>query len=157
MKTKAILSLALVGALASSVFATDYSKTSNEELIKMSGKVAPKDYPDYRMEIHKRMQNMKVKDAGEFGDKLREAHWSVCGNMTQKEHQEYHDAIHQEMQKRLNSMSEAKARESGLIGYGYYGYGYCGYGHHRGGEYGRGAGRGGHRDCYNPKGYRHSW
>ncbi|WP_297812622.1 DUF1104 domain-containing protein [uncultured Helicobacter sp.] len=147
MKTKIILSLALIGTLTSALFGADYSKTSNEELIKLSGKVAPKDYPDYKMEIHKRMQEMKVKDAREFRDRLREAHWNACDNMTQKEHQAYHNAIHLEMQKHLSSMSESQARESGLMGYGY--------GHHKGGGYGKS--KKGYRDCYNNKGYHHFW
>ncbi|MDE7175379.1 MAG: DUF1104 domain-containing protein [Helicobacter sp.] len=150
MKTKIILSLALAGTLVSGALAADYSKASNEELIKLSGKVAPKDYPDYRMEIHKRMQEMKVKEAREFRDRLRESHQNAYSNMTHKEYLEHHNALCAEVQKRLDTMSESQAIESGLIGYGY--------GHHRGyrGEYGQ-AGNKNHRNCYNRGGYHHFW
>ena len=142
MKTKTIVSLALVGALISGAFAADYSKASNEELLKLSaGRIAPKDYPDYRMEIHKRTQEMKVKDARVFRDKLRESRQSMYDKMTHKEYLEYKDAIYLETQKRLDSMSENEARESGLMGYG----------HYRGGGK---AGHKGYRDCYN-RGYHH--
>lgn len=141
MKTKTLVSLALVGALISGAFAADYSKASNEELLKLSaGKIAPKDYPDYRMEIHKRTQEMKVKDAKVFRDKLRESRQSMYDKMTHKEYLEYKDAIHLEMQKRLDSMSEREARESGLLGYGQY----------KGSRYG---GHRSYRDCH--KGYHH--
>lgn len=140
MKTKTIVSLALVGALLSGAFAADYSKTSNEELLKLSaGKIAPKDYPDYRMEIHKRIQEMKVKDARVFRDKLREVRQSMYDKMTHKEYLEYQDAIRLETRKRLDSMSEKEARESGL-GYG-----------HKSGKYGKGGK--GYRDCH--RGYHH--
>ncbi|WP_300842707.1 DUF1104 domain-containing protein, partial [Helicobacter sp. UBA3407] len=101
MKTKTILSLALISTLISGALAADYSKASNEELIKLSGKVAPKDYPDYRMEIHKRMQEMKVKDARVFRDRLRESHQNAYGNMTHKEYLEHHNALCEEVQRRL--------------------------------------------------------
>lgn len=154
MKTKTIVSLALVGALISGAFAADYSKVSNEELLKLSaGKIAPKDYPDYRMEIHKRVQEMKVKDARVFRDKLRESRQNMYDKMTHKEYLDYQDAIHLETQKRLDSMSEKEARESGLMGYGYGNYRDSGYGYGYG--YGR-AGHRGYRDCYN-RGYHHFW
>lgn len=116
MKTRLILSLALVGALVSNALSADYSKASNEELIKLSGKVTPKDYPDYRIEIHKRIQEMKVKDARIFREKLKESRDNAFENMTHNEYQEYKRATCLEMRKRLDSMSESQAIENGLIG-----------------------------------------
>lgn len=137
MKTKLVLSFALVGALVTSALSADYSKLSNEELIKLSSsKIAPKDYPDYKIEVHKRMQEMKIKEARDFGDKLRESRNNVYDKMTRKEYQEYREATRLEMQKRLDTMSESQARESGLVGYGYH------RGYHDRGD------RGYRRDCY---------
>ena len=54
MKAKTLISVLVGTALSVSVaLAADFSKKSNEELVNLSGKVAPKDYPDYRMEMHK--------------------------------------------------------------------------------------------------------
>ena len=132
MKTKLLLSIAVVSALSLGAFGADYSKFSNDELVGLSGKVAPKDYPDYRMEIHKRVQEMKVKDADVFRDKLWQARQNAYDAMSVKERREYHDAVRVEMQKRLDTMTVQEAREKGFMrGHG---YGHRGYGNHRAGR-----------------------
>ena len=48
MKAKTIISILVGTALSASIaLAADFSKKSNDELINLSGKVTPKDYPDY--------------------------------------------------------------------------------------------------------------
>ncbi|TLD84535.1 DUF1104 domain-containing protein [Helicobacter sp. MIT 11-5569] len=143
MKSKFLLSVIAVGMLSMSAFGADYSKLSNEKLIEMSGDVAPKDYPDFTMEVHKRTQEMKVKDAEIFYDKLHQTRRNAHDAMSLKERREYRDAIRVEMQKRIDTMSVKEAREKGLLRGGYH--------HQRNGwkdsrGYGRGAG-GSHRDC----------
>jgi len=71
MKTRVLLFIVVVCALSVGVFAADYSKFSNDDLVGLSGKVAPKDYPDYKMEVFKRTQKMKVEDAEIFNERLR--------------------------------------------------------------------------------------
>ena len=153
MKTKLLLSIAVVSALSLSAFGADYSKFSNDELVGLSGKVAPKDYPDYQMEVFKRTQEMKVKDAEIFNERLLEQRWNAHEAMSLQERREYHDAVRTETQKRMDKMSVQEAREKGLFG-GYYrnGYGRDGYHHPRG--YGRdGYHRGGIGYAPCPRGY----
>lgn len=123
MQTKILskaLKLALVSAMSVSVvFAADFSKTSEKELIELSGKVAPKDYPDYKIELHKRILEMKVKDAKEFQQKLRNAKKEAFEKNTPKQNREYQKNIRIEVQKRLDTMSIKEARESGLMREGF--------------------------------------
>ncbi|WP_299549811.1 DUF1104 domain-containing protein [uncultured Helicobacter sp.] len=112
---KKLVAIALVGALGLSAFGADFSKVSDEKLIEMSGSVAPKDYPDYKMEVFKRTQEMKVKDAEIFNERLREQRHNIYDTMSLKERREYRDAIRIETQKRIDAMSVKEAREKGLL------------------------------------------
>lgn len=114
MKNK-MLVVVLTGALSIGAFGADFSKVSNEKLIEMSGIVAPKDYPDYKMEVFKRTQEMKVKDAEIFNARLREQKRNAHEAMSLKERREYRDAIYTETQKRIDTMSVKEAREKGLL------------------------------------------
>ncbi|MCL9823028.1 DUF1104 domain-containing protein [Helicobacter colisuis] len=116
MKAKTIISILVGTALSASIaLAADFSKKSNDELINLSGKVTPKDYPDYKMEIHKRTQKMTLKEGRDFRKQLRDKRQSVYEQMTLKEYREYQDAIAKETAKRIDSMSEKEAYESGLL------------------------------------------
>ena len=132
MKAKTLISVLVGTALSVSVtLAADFSKKSNEELVNLSGKVAPKDYPDYRMEIHKRMQKMEIQEGRDFADNLRKNAQSNYDKMTMKEYREYR----KETEKRIDSMTREEARDSGLLRGGYgrgYGYGKGHRGHYRG-------------------------
>ncbi len=123
MKVKTFLSI-LVGAVlsASVALAADFSKKSNDELINLSGKVAPKDYPDYKIEIHKRMQGMTLQESRDFANKLKDKSQSVYDKMTLKEYREYRESIAKEITKRVDSMTKKEAYESGLLkeGKGYF-------------------------------------
>ncbi|MBX7490652.1 DUF1104 domain-containing protein [Helicobacter turcicus] len=115
MKSRMLVAVFLAGALSISAFGADFSKVSNEKLIEMSGTVAPKDYPDYKMEVFKRTQEMKVKDAKVFKTRLHEQRRNALEAMQLKERREYRDAIRAETQKRIDSMSVKEAREKGLL------------------------------------------
>lgn len=118
---KKLVVIIFVCVLSISAFGVDFSRISNEKLIEMSGRVEPKDYPDYKMEIFKRTQEMKVKDAKIFHEKLREQRRNAYDAMSLKERREYRNAIHFETQKRIDAMSVKEAREKGLLkGYKYY-------------------------------------
>ena len=55
---KSVLALALASA---SLFAADFSKHSLTELQNLAGKVKPEDALDYKIEIHKRIDQMTVR------------------------------------------------------------------------------------------------
>ena len=66
---KSVLALAFVSA---SLFAADYSKHSLTELQNLAGNVKPADALDYKIEIRKRIEQMTVKDARAFMQKIRD-------------------------------------------------------------------------------------
>ena len=136
MKAKTLISVLVGTTLSVSVaLAADFSKKSNEELVNLSGKVAPKDYPDYKMEIHKRMQKMEIQEGRDFADNLRKNAQINYDKMTMKEYREYRDEIRKETEKRIDFMTREEARDSGLLRGGYgrgYGYGKGHRGHYRG-------------------------
>ncbi len=79
------------------IFGADFSKKTNDELIKLSGIVDPKDILDYRKEIENRIDNMTKKEAKEFRDRIREQEDRVYDDMKVKDlklrKQEIRDAI----------------------------------------------------------------
>ncbi|PAF46390.1 hypothetical protein BKH46_07945 [Helicobacter sp. 12S02634-8] len=105
----------LAGAVCASLsFGADFSKQSNEELIKMAGTVAPADAPDYKIEIHKRMKTMKKEEAKKFHEQLEEAMQKNTDSMTLKEFRERREAIKQAMDAKIKTMSKKELKESGL-------------------------------------------
>ncbi len=111
-----ILSIFAVSALSvSCAFAADYSKISNEGLIDLAGKVTPQDYPDYKMEIYKRVLDMKVKDAQVFYDNLCNARKKAYESMTFNQMRDYRDSVRLEIDRRLEDMTIQEGYESGLL------------------------------------------
>lgn len=78
---------------SSVVFGADFSKSSNEELLNLSGKVEPKDIFDYNAEIEKRIDEMTLKDSATFREKLREQERKVYDNMKVKDFKARQKAI----------------------------------------------------------------
>ncbi|PAF42510.1 DUF1104 domain-containing protein [Helicobacter sp. 11S02596-1] len=108
-------SMVLAGAVcASFAFGADFSKQSNDDLIKMSGVVAPKDFPDYKIELHKRMQTMTKEQAKDFHKKLEEAMEKNTDKMTLKEFRERKQAIKKAMEEKRKTMTKKELKESGL-------------------------------------------
>lgn len=89
----------ILGAMVLSgiLFGADYSKSSNEDLINLSGKVEPKDISSYFKEIEKRVDEMSMKEAREFRDKLREQEMKVYDNMKVKDFKARQNAIREAM------------------------------------------------------------
>ncbi|RAX58666.1 hypothetical protein CCZ01_02475 [Helicobacter monodelphidis] len=100
------------------VAAADFSKTSLADLQNMSGKVKPQDALDYRMELHKRMEEMTVKEAREFRQQLREKARANHDKMTKAELQKYREDVRTQMQTQLDSMLVKDARAKGVLKYG---------------------------------------
>ena len=115
MKTNLFVSLVLSSALSVSVLAAaDFSKNSNQSLIDMAGNVAPKDYPDYKMEVHKRMQKMTKEEAKDFKDKMRTQSQKVNDTRTLKEFRERKEAIAQAIEEKTKNMTPEELQKSGL-------------------------------------------
>ena len=104
MKTLRICVLTGILSAAVCVNATDFSKKSDAELIKLAGTVSVADYPDYKIEISKRLKAKSEKDAKTFHEKLHAQQEKATENMTLKAWREYKKATHEAMEKRMEKM-----------------------------------------------------
>lgn len=93
MKKIILCAMVLSGVL----FGADFSKSSNDDLIKLAGKVDPKDVPSYYAEIEKRVDDMTMKQAREFKDQIREQERQVYDNMKVKDFKARQRAIRDAM------------------------------------------------------------
>lgn len=105
-----ILSGIAISIIASGmVFAADFSSKSNDELINMAGKVSASDAKDYFGEIEKRTDEMTVKEAKAFKEKLKAQEDKVFENMKVKDVKAYKKSIHENMKGKHGGMhGEAK-------------------------------------------------
>lgn len=105
---KKILAVSVLGSLVLSgaLFGADFAKKSNKELISLAGKVEPKDIPEYRLEIAKRMDDMSVKEAREFEQSLHEQAQSVYDGMKLKDFRAYKHETHKAMERFCRNHTE---------------------------------------------------
>lgn len=112
---KKLISMVLAGALCASLaFAADFSKKSNDDLVNMAGKVAPKDVPDYRMELHKRVKAMKKEDAKAFHEKFEASMKKNTEKMSMKDMRARRAAIKKAIDEKTKGMTKEQIKESGL-------------------------------------------
>ena len=97
---KKILALSLVGSFLVSglLLGEDFAKKSNKDLINLAGKVKPKDVPEYRLEIAKRIEDMSVKEAREFEESIRKQAQKVYDGMKVKEFRDYRHEAHKALE-----------------------------------------------------------
>lgn len=112
---KKLISMVLAGALCASLaLAADFSKKSNDDLAKIAGTVAPKDVPDYRMELHKRVKAMKKEDAKAFHQKLETSMKKNTEKMSMKDMRARRAAIKKAIDEKTKGMTKEQIKESGL-------------------------------------------
>lgn len=109
---KSVLALAFVSA---SLFAADYSKHSLTELQNLAGNVKPADALDYKIEIRKRIEQMTVKDARAFMQKVHQNTKAARDKMTRAEWDKYQTEVRKANQERIDSMTVKEARELGVF------------------------------------------
>ncbi|MDE6978650.1 MAG: DUF1104 domain-containing protein [Helicobacter sp.] len=119
---KSVLALALASA---SLFAADFSKHSLTELQNLAGNVKPEDALDYKIEIHKRIDQMTVRDARAFMQGMRENTRNAQDKMTHEEWRQYKIAVCEANRKQIDSMTVKKAREIGVFKKQHLGRGEC--------------------------------
>lgn len=112
---KKLISMVLAGALCASLaLAADFSKKSNDDLVKMAGTVAPKDVPDYRIELHKRVKAMKKEDAKAFHEKFEASMKKNTEKMSMKDMRARRAAIKKAIDEKTKGMTKDQIKESGL-------------------------------------------
>lgn len=109
---KSVLALAFVSA---SLFAADYSKHSLTELQNLAGNIKPADALDYKIEIRKRIEQMTVKDARAFMQKVHQNTKAARDKMTRAEWDKYQAEVRKANQERIDSMTVKEARELGVF------------------------------------------
>ncbi|MDO7252336.1 DUF1104 domain-containing protein [Helicobacter cappadocius] len=118
------ISMILAGALCASLaFGADFSKKSNDDLIKVAGTVAPKDVPDYRMELHKRIKAMKKPEAKAFHEKLEASMKKNTEKMSMKDMRARREAIKKAIDEKTKGMTKEQIKESGLDHHGHHKHG----------------------------------
>ncbi|TLD97763.1 DUF1104 domain-containing protein [Helicobacter jaachi] len=96
------------------VNAADFSKKSDDDLVKLSGVVKVEEFVDYELEVAKRLKAKSEKDAQAFKEKLKTQFEKATENLTVKQLREYRKATREAMQKHIEKMSAKELKESGL-------------------------------------------
>ncbi|WP_187942490.1 sialic acid-binding protein [Helicobacter pylori] len=96
---KALKILSVSALLFVALNAKDFSKTSNEDLAKMAGVVAPQDIVDYTKELKKRMEKMPEDKRKAFHKQLHEYATKNTDKMTVADFEARQKAIKEALKK----------------------------------------------------------
>lgn len=104
----------MVAVLGSCVYAADFSKKSDNELVQLSGSVKVGEFVDYQLEVAKRLKKMAQKDMQAFKEKLHAQYEKATESMNVKQWREYKKATYEAMKKHIDGLSKKELEESGL-------------------------------------------
>ncbi|EJB66919.1 sialic acid-binding protein [Helicobacter pylori] len=96
---KALKILSVSALLFVALNAKDFSKTSDEDLAKMAGIVAPQDIVDYTKELKKRMEKMPEDKRKAFHKQLHEYAIKNTDNMTVADFEAHQKAVKEALKK----------------------------------------------------------
>ncbi|WP_367759749.1 sialic acid-binding protein [Helicobacter pylori] len=96
---KALKILSVSALLFVALNAKDFSKTSDEDLVKMAGVVAPQDIVDYTKELKKRMEKMPEDKRKAFHKQLHEYATKNTDNMTVADFEARQKAVKEALKK----------------------------------------------------------
>ncbi len=96
---KALKILSVSALLFVALNAKDFSKTSDEDLAKMAGIVAPQDIVDYKKELRMRMKKMPEDKKEAFHKQLHEYAVKNTDNMTVADFEAHQKAIKEALKK----------------------------------------------------------
>ncbi|MFS7886686.1 sialic acid-binding protein [Helicobacter pylori] len=96
---KALKILSVSALLFVALNAKDFSKTSDEDLAKMAGVVAPRDIVDYTKELKKRMEKMPEDKRKAFHKQLHEYATKNTDNMTVADFEARQKAVKEALKK----------------------------------------------------------
>lgn len=115
-------------SLASVGYAADYSKNSDDELIKLNnGKLKAADAADLKLEVIKRANKLEGEAKKAFLDKVKAAYDKATENFKVKDFRAYEESVRKEFKAKIDALSEEAKQEFGITGGG------CP--HHGGGEH----------------------
>ncbi|EAH7030441.1 DUF1104 domain-containing protein [Campylobacter lari] len=115
---KKIVSLFIVGSLAASfAIGADFSKKSNDEILNLAKSVKAQDQADLVIEMKKRMNEMKYKDAKDFHQQFRANLHENISKLSTQERNQRRTIVQEDMQKLTDEMSGKEIRELNLHHY----------------------------------------
>ncbi|MCV3472077.1 DUF1104 domain-containing protein [Campylobacter sp. CNRCH_2015_0338h] len=115
---KKIVSLFIVGSLAASfALGADFSKKSNDEILNLAKSVKAQDQADLVIEMKKRMNEMKYKDAKDFHQQFRANLHENISKLSTQERNQRRVIVQEDMQKLTDEMSGKEIRELNLHHY----------------------------------------
>ncbi|EAK5847635.1 DUF1104 domain-containing protein [Campylobacter lari] len=115
---KKIVSLFIVGSLAASfAIGADFSKKSNDEILNLAKSVKAQDQADLVIEMKKRMNEMKYKDAKGFHQQFRANLHENISKLSTQERNQRRTIVQEDMQKLTDEMSGKEIRELNLHHY----------------------------------------
>ncbi|EAH6868410.1 DUF1104 domain-containing protein [Campylobacter lari] len=115
---KKIVSLFIVGSLAASfALGADFSKKSNDEILNLAKSVKAQDQADLVIEMKKRMNEMKYKDAKDFHQQFRANLHENISKLSTQERNQRRAIVQEDMQKLTDEMSGKEIRELNLHHY----------------------------------------
>ncbi len=104
---KALKILSVSALLFVALNAKDFSKTSDEDLAKMAGIVAPQDIVDYKKELRMRMKKMPKDKREAFHKQLHEYAIKNTDNMTVADFEAHQKAVKEALKKsNMNDMDD---------------------------------------------------
>ncbi|EAK0958927.1 DUF1104 domain-containing protein [Campylobacter lari] len=115
---KKIVSLFIVGSLAASfAIGADFSKKSNDEILNLAKSAKAQDQADLVIEMKKRMNEMKYKDAKDFHQQFRANLHENISKLSTQERNQRRTIVQEDMQKLTDEMSGKEIRELNLHHY----------------------------------------
>lgn len=116
---KKIISLFIVSSLAASfALGADFSKKSNDEILNLAKTVSAQDQADLVIEMKKRMNEMKYKDARDFHQQFRTNLRENISKLSAQERNQRKAIVQEDMQKLTDNMSGKEIRELNLHQHG---------------------------------------
>ncbi|HEG2581894.1 TPA: DUF1104 domain-containing protein [Campylobacter lari] len=115
---KKIVSLFIVGSLAASfAIGADFSKKSNDEILNLAKTVSAQDQADLVIEMKKRMNEMKYKDARDFHQQFKTNLRENISKLSAQERNQRKAIVQEGMQKLTDEMSGKEIRKLNLHHY----------------------------------------
>ncbi|WP_104748209.1 DUF1104 domain-containing protein [Helicobacter cetorum] len=93
----------------------DFSHYSNEELLDFLGKIEPKDFPAFKMEMRKRTSAMDNETYQKFHDQMREKATKNTQNLSDADYKKRQLEIKSMIKKTASKMSPRELEESKLL------------------------------------------
>ncbi|MBR2494836.1 DUF1104 domain-containing protein [Helicobacter sp.] len=110
----AIMAAGMMALGVSASFGADFSKLSDEALVKKVASLSAQDEPDFVMEVHKRLKAKDEAQAKEFRDSIHQARKVAHDKLSQEKRHKRAVEVCKAMQKKTDSMSGKEIREAGL-------------------------------------------